>query len=103
MGLTELDHKTVKAPGIAYGVVYGWLVGATVQDCAPDESGVWSCGLTRGGGTAGHLVWSVGGPAKFALPPEWKARKVSALDGHSTPIGAAAGQLAVDEQPQLVE
>jgi hypothetical protein len=103
MGLTELDHKTVKAPGIAYGVVYGWLVGATVQDCAPDESGVWSCGLTRGGGTAGHLVWSVGGPAKFALPPEWKARKVSALDGHSTPIGAAAGQLAVTEQPQLVE
>jgi hypothetical protein len=103
MGLTELDRRTVKTPGAAYGQVYQWLVGAVVQNCQVDGAGVWNCTLSRNGQSAGHLVWSTSGPGSSALPPEWKARKTTGLDGRSTPIAAAAGQLAVTEQPQLVE
>jgi uncharacterized protein (TIGR03437 family) len=47
---------TLLEPGIAYGQVYNWMVGAVPSACATSGS-IYTCGLTRSGGYQGLAVW----------------------------------------------
>jgi hypothetical protein len=43
--------------GIAYGESYKWIVGATLtQPCTQDQSGTWTCSITRPGVPGGDTL-----------------------------------------------
>jgi hypothetical protein len=48
---------TVLPPGIAYGQVYQWLVGAVMSQPCTSAGSVWTCQLTRSGGYQALAVW----------------------------------------------
>jgi len=57
------DHQhlwkpgTLLEPGKAYGQIYHWMVGNTVdQSCAPQQT-VWACNVTGSNGFLGQIVW----------------------------------------------
>jgi hypothetical protein len=48
---------TLVKPGIAFGQVQNWMVGASLSSVCSAKGTVWSCGYTRPGGYVGQVVW----------------------------------------------
>jgi hypothetical protein len=46
--------------GIAYGLLYSWLVGSSHTDspCAQRTDGTWICTLRLGNGNPAEIVWN---------------------------------------------
>jgi hypothetical protein len=60
----------IRKPGIAYGQVYKWLVGATKNlSCAAGSNSVWSCTFTRPDGQMGEITWKSSGSATSQIVP----------------------------------
>ena len=47
---------TLKKPGIAFGQVNKWMVGATLTACSSKNT-IWTCQLTRPGGYLAEAIW----------------------------------------------
>jgi hypothetical protein len=64
---------TLLPSGIAYGESYQWIVGATLtQPCAQDQSGTWTCSISRPGGYEAEILWNSTVSASFnaKAPPQ---------------------------------
>ena len=50
---------TLLPGGTAYGESYKWIIGATLtQPCAQEQSGTWTCSITRPGGYQAEIFWN---------------------------------------------
>ena len=60
-GATNFGTLTVgtelNTAGKAYGVLYGWLVGATPTGPCSSSGSIWTCDFTLSGGVAAQAVW----------------------------------------------
>jgi hypothetical protein len=63
---------TIQKPGIAYGQVYNWIVGATMSTPCAETSNTWTCGLTRSGGYEAQAIWNPSGNKSFTAPSQYK-------------------------------
>jgi len=72
-------------PGMAYGEVYKWMVGAAqTTACSARGNHFWTCDFTRAGGYRARAVWSSSGTAPYAAPGIFTQN--SNLEGCVTPI-----------------
>jgi len=55
--LWDATTQTLLEPGIAYGQVYYWMVGATPAGACTEKGSIYTCGLTRPGGYQALAVW----------------------------------------------
>jgi hypothetical protein len=102
MGLTEADGKSLKAPALAYGVVYDWLVGARMAGCSSDRNGTWTCSLIRDGGYRGWIMWDPDRKRSVPLPIEWAVKQVRDLKGGKRKL-SRRGTIEIGPTPILLE
>jgi hypothetical protein len=100
MGLIEPDGKTLKAPALAYGEVFRWLVDAQLLGCSQEPDGNWVCRLKRDGGEA-RIVWRTSGMDEWTLPVEWKRAVGSDLTGRRWQVSGRG--VVVGTSPVLLE
>lgn len=87
------------AGAIAYGQIYQWMVGATMTaPCAKKQNGIWTCPLTRPGGSSAEAVWSSGGPVAINLPSTFS--KIADLKGGTQAV--QKHQVTVTAEPILI-
>jgi hypothetical protein len=92
---------TVLKPGIAYGQIYNWMVGATLTSPCTANGSVWTCQLNRPNGYQALAVWDVSqtcshgacGTNPYTYDPLYikyrdPSGKTSALSGQTVAIGA---------------
>jgi hypothetical protein len=48
---------TLLEPGVAYGQVYNWMVGAVPSGACTNNGSIYTCALTRTGGYQARAVW----------------------------------------------
>ena len=89
VGLVEGDGKTLKTPAVAYGQVEDWLVGATMTSCGSDDSGIWTCEITRPENYRAWTVWNPDRTVSFSVPATWKVTEIRDLSGRSRALGKA--------------
>lgn len=100
---------TVLKPGMAYGQVYDWMVGAIMTSRCSAEGSVWTCKLTRDNVYQAMVVWdasktchhSACNTAPFAFDPIYTKYRdvygnVHVLNGPRVPIGAKPILLETD-------
>ena len=87
-------------PGIAYGNVYDWLVGATmITDCAQQASQIWTCFFTLSSGAPAEAVWSLS-PTNYT--PANYFSKYRTLSGSTVTIPNGV-QVPIGPKPILLE
>jgi hypothetical protein len=88
--------------GIAYGESYKWIVGATLtRPCTQDQSGTWTCSITRPGGYQAKILWNstVSAATNARAPSQMKDYRD--LGGGVNPI--VNGTVSVQNLPILLE
>ena len=88
--------------GVAYGESYKWIVGATLtQPCTQDQSGTWTCSITRPGGYQAEILWNstVSATTNANAPSQMKDYRD--LSGGVNPI--VNGTVPVQNLPILLE
>jgi hypothetical protein len=101
---------TVLKPGIAYGQMYGWLVGASLSSRCSNGGGngsVWKCELSRPGGYQAEAIWNTSmsckqgkcGTTEYQVAAEY--RQYRTLDGKTIPI--TKSRVPIGAKPILVE
>jgi hypothetical protein len=87
---TEKDNKTLTPAGRAYETIYKWMVGATLEKCAPSGEN-WICELDRNG-LSEWIVWNPERSESFIPPAQWHAKFVVSLQGVSQALGKSGFQ-----------
>jgi len=100
---------TVLEPGIAYGQVYQWLVGAVMSQACGQNGSVWSCELTSLNGYQALAVWDASQTcsngncttSSYSFPPQY----VQYRDLEGDPPTSLSGQssVAIGAKPILLE
>jgi Glycosyl hydrolase family 10 len=93
--LSEADHVTPTAAGLAYERIVGWLRGARMLGSTRSASGTWTITLERPGGSLAYAVWNTHGPATFAVPRADAVTQVQTLSGGSAAIAGRAVAIGV--------
>ena len=88
----------INAAGVAYGQVYGWLVGSTLSSpCTMASDSTWTCSLTRSSGDQAQVVWNSATTKSYA--PASQYTQYVDLAGNMNPIN---GSLAIGNSPILL-
>jgi len=101
---------TVLKPGIAYGQMYAWVVGASLSSGCSNGGGngtVWTCELSRPGGYQAEAVWNTSMICKqgkcrtseYQVDPKYKQYRT--LDGKTNPI--TKSRVPIGAKPILLE
>ena len=101
MGMTT-DQRGNKpnAVGIAYGELYGWLVGSTLDGCHKNSNSIWMCSLNRNG-TRSIVVWSKD-DASYTLPSRFGSfREIVSLDSGVSPFRLGSA-ISIGSSPKLI-
>ncbi len=120
VGTEENDPRLLTEAGRAFGILLGWLQGASVTGASIDASGTWEIGLTWNGGafagapassirqvgwppprvTNGVIVWNPAATVQFAIPST--LHQVSQYDvfGHATPVSGTT--VTIGNSPVLL-
>jgi hypothetical protein len=85
----------VHPAGVAYGLLYKWMVGSTHADnpCSEDADSTWSCKLNLADGAAAQIVWNAGGSRSFTVPSTFSVYRtldnanVNNIVGNTVTIG----------------
>lgn len=99
---------TVLAPGIAYGQIYQWLVGAVMSQACGQNGSVWTCELTSLNGYQALAVWDASQncsngnctTSNFTVPSPYIQYRD--LAGNLTPL-AGQTSVAIGAKPILLE
>jgi N-acetylglucosamine-6-sulfatase len=87
--------------GYAYGEVYHWLVGATIDaPCSGASNGTWTCTLSRPGGYVAQAVWNTKGPLSYT--PSAGYTQYRDVTGKTTAI-PPGGFVTIGSKPLLIE
>jgi hypothetical protein len=94
------DNSTLTPAGKAFATVQTWMTGATLNRCAVDGNGVWTCEFERGNRSS-HILWSTRGNTSVSIPDTWHVTESNSLDGSRTAVQGKSIQ--VGEQPVLIQ
>jgi hypothetical protein len=97
--LYDRTTKQILKPGIAYGQVYGWMVGAGMSPCT-NSGGVYQCQLSRANGYHGTIVWNANGQSSFTVPAG--DIRMRTIDAQSTSVSAGQS-VTIGIKPVLIE
>jgi hypothetical protein len=98
--LSQANHITPTAAGIAYEQVGGWLRGSHMLARSRSADGTWTITLKRPDGTLAHAVWNTNGSTSFPIPATWKAGRALDLAGGTTAV--AGGAVTIGVEPVLL-
>jgi hypothetical protein len=101
--LWDTFTSSILKPGIAYGEVYNWMVGATLSDpCSMAPNSTWTCTLTRPGVYEAEIVWNsaVASPTTLPFTPSSRFAQYRDLDGNVVGI---TGAVPIGSKPILLE
>lgn len=97
--LYDRTTKQILKPGVAYGQVYAWLVGAGMSPCT-NSGGIYQCQLSRANGYQGTIVWNANGQSSFTVPSG--DTRMRTIDAQSTQV--SSGQtVTIGMKPVLIE
>jgi hypothetical protein len=97
--LYDRTTKQILKPGIAYGQLYGWMLGASMSSCT-QANGLYQCKLARANGYQGQIVWSTGANVSYAVPAGFT--RMRTID--ATTAALTGGQsISIGMKPVLVE
>jgi polysaccharide biosynthesis protein PslG len=98
---TLWDRQTgLRKPGVAYGQVYNWMVGATMTRLCEERGGdTWNCEFSRPGGYAAEAVWNTSGGKSYSVPS--KFTQFRDLDGNIVKV--SSGSVEIGLKPILLE
>jgi PKD repeat protein len=74
----------IHTPGVAYGQLASWLIGASANGCSKNASSTWTCSYTLANGSAALAVWNA--TASGTYTPGSQYTQVRAIDGSSSSI-----------------
>ncbi len=117
VGTEENDPRKLTEAGRAFGILMGWLKGASFTNASIDSSGTWQIAVSwprtaagagdgprplgwhppAGGG--GIIAWNPAGNVALTLPQGFRAVSRRDLSGHSSPVSGAA--VTVGNSPVL--
>ena len=86
-------------PGIGYGKVNSWMVGAQPLGPATISGAIWQLDFTRSGGYQAKAIWSSSGTPTFPVPAIYTQYRD--LDGNVTAI--TGGTVTLGSKPILLE
>jgi hypothetical protein len=90
----------LRKPGVAYGQVYNWMVGATMTRlCAERGDDTWTCEFSRPGGYAAEAVWNTSGRQHYSVPSKYT--QFRDLDGNTVEV--SSGSVEIGLKPILLE
>jgi hypothetical protein len=84
--LSEPDHVTPTAAGLAYERIVAWLHGARMLGSTRSADGTRTITLERQDGSLAYAVWNTLGPATFTLPASYAITRAETLTGDSSTI-----------------
>ncbi len=90
------DNGEPTAAATAYGVVEGWLSGATMNGCTADAASTWTCQIVRNG----QAAWILWNPNQTVQSSSLGASTVTDLTGQTQPI---SGNVSVGASPVLLQ
>jgi hypothetical protein len=99
---------SLNAAGKAYGVLYGWLVGATPTGPCTSSGTVWKCDFTLSGGVQAQAVWdasqscSKGTCTSSNFPPDSVYTKYEDLQGNSHSI-TSGSTVSIGAEPVFLK
>jgi glycosyl hydrolase family 10 len=93
--LSQPDHVTPTAAGLAYERVVAWLEGSRMLGSTHAADGTWTVTLERPGGSLAYAVWNTRGAATYAVPAGDAVAHVQTLSGASGPISGSAVPIGV--------
>lgn len=94
------DARTLTPAAKAFGVVRGWLAGASMTSAKVDVHGNWRIGLDLAGGAQGLILWNPSHPQQFAVPANLRGGVVKDLNGKVA--GLQGASILLDYAPVLV-
>ena len=100
-GNTQATANTQTSPGLAYGVIETWLIGAVLARCDHYQNGLWACELKRNGNYNAWMVWSSTG-ANVSVPTP-KAFGLTVYRDWRNNLNTLPPVLTVDLMPMLLE
>jgi hypothetical protein len=84
----------------SYGETYRWMVGATLTSpCSANQSGIWTCTLSRPGGYLAEAVWISNATATVTIPLQYTEYLDLAGGVHSI----TSPTLTIGDEPILLE
>ena len=93
--LTDVNGQPTAA-ATAYGVVEGWLSGATMNGCASNAASTWTCQIVRNG----HAAWILWNPNHTVESSSLGASTMTDLSGQTQSI---TGNVPVGASPLLLQ
>jgi hypothetical protein len=98
--LTDPNSGAPTPAATAYATTEKWLLGATMSSCSSDNSGVWTCALTRNGSPS-WIVWKESGQANYTIPASWTVHQSESVLGSEGSVHSGQ-QLSIGPLPQLL-
>ncbi len=82
--MTEADNATPTRAALAYANLQTWLVGNTLEPCAADGSGTWSCQLRFADGRHGLILWNPNRRTSVSTKLTWVPNELEDMYGGDT-------------------
>lgn len=95
------NPNTQTPPGLAYGVIETWLIGANVVRCDQYQNGLWVCELKRNGDYDAWMLWSSTG-ANIPVPTP-KTFGLAVYRDWKNNVNTLPTMITVDQMPVLLE
>ncbi len=97
VGTEENNPQTLTKAGVAFGILVGWLEGASLEGASIDASGTWQIRLSRRRrdsrtsadvpiSSAALIVWNPDATVEFAMPGTFRSVMSYDLFGNVTPV-----------------
>jgi hypothetical protein len=97
---TTTPPSVVNEAGIAFGVLYQWLVGSTMTaPCLTDPNGTYRCGLQLPGSNPALVIWNSRSTISYNVP--YSFRQVLDLAKNIPTIGGQ-GSIKIGNMPVLL-
>jgi hypothetical protein len=113
VGTEENNPQVLTEAGRAFGILLGWLRGASLIGASIDASGTWQIGLSwqaegpagnergaRAGVSRGLIVWNPSATVQFAIPATLHSVSQHDIFGNVTPV---EGSVVVGDSPVLLK
>jgi hypothetical protein len=86
VGTEENNPQVLTEAGRAFGILLGWLRGATLTGASIDTSGTWQIDLAWAGDDHGIIAWNPNATVQFHIPNNMRPVTQRDILGNSTPV-----------------